>query len=151
MDEFKTLEVLNTPRVKAKFKGEEIEIKPFNVGKFIKSLQYINRITNFNTDLQDQFNNLSVIFNNDQAALFTTIAKLLADHADDVMEIISIAIERERKDLDDLEMDEMTVIVKEIWEINKDFFDQRIRPMFPSLRPSTDEANPETQTISQSA
>lgn len=50
------------------------------------------------------------------------VADLIADHGDKLMEACAIAIRRDKKEIEDLELDEFISLVRAIIEVNADFF-----------------------------
>jgi len=57
------------------------------------------------------------------------ILQLIANSADDVMKVASTLCSLSEDELGDLDLDDATVILLKVWEVNESFFLQKVLPM----------------------
>jgi len=66
----------------------------------------------------------------------TVLLNLLANYADQVFEVSAMLTSLEEKDVQQLEMDDAILVVREVWLLNQNFFLKKILPMVQTLLPA---------------
>jgi len=98
-------------------RDENLTIKPFKFGELPKVFKAIEPLSD-------------ALTNSLYAGEFsiTTIAKMIADGGDSVIDLMVIGSRKERGWITDLEMDEGVLLLTSIIEVNADFFTQKVLP-----------------------
>lgn len=118
--------------------NESFEIKPF---KFKQMFSVLNHLSNMVTEMNPYEDQMVQLF------------RLFGKHPEDILGIMSIAINKPTSFFDELETDEGLEIAAKIWEINQDFFVQKVQPKLEKLglyaSPSAEKSN-ETPPMNES-
>ncbi len=88
----------------------------------------------------------------------TMLLGLLVDYADQVFEVTSMLTSLDEKDMQELEMDDAILVVREVWLLNQNFFLQKILPLVSKMLPvptkdqeDDDSLSPETESTKTSS
>lgn len=107
--------------------GRTIEIAPFKFKVLLKVLQHVNNL----------FTDMGYL---DQYSILQTLLKGVSEHPDDLIGILKLATGvTEESFYDEITSAEGVELIIATWEVNKDFFSQRLGDKLKNLFPSTEE------------
>ena len=114
------LEVLQAPAVTVTVGGQDIVVQPVKLGQLPQFLRAVRPI-------------LAAVFQGG-AAEFDLVA-LYADHGDGVTDALSIATGVPRSQVEQWTLDEALAVGRAVFEVNQDFFRNRVAPMLGQAMP----------------
>lgn len=136
MNELAELEALQPLTRKITINNEEIEIKPYKFRQLFSALKHMsNMVADVNT------------FEDQTVQLF----RLLGNHPEDVLGLMSLSTGKPVSFFDDISSEEGIDVVVAVWEVNKDFFVQKIQPKLKSLGLFQDLPEDQTKTEAETA
>lgn len=98
-----------------------VRLRPLSVGQFPKFLRAVRPIIHTIATLQkDQ---------PEQAAAELMLLDLYVDHGENINQAVAIASGLELAEIEALPLDDMLRLAVAVWEINQDFFSQRVIPL----------------------
>lgn len=98
--------------------GENLTIKPFKFGELPKVFKAIEPITGTLGSLLQS-----------RSPDITVIANLISEGGESIMDLMCIAAKVPRSKLDEMEMDDGVELLVSIFEVNADFFIQKVLPL----------------------
>jgi hypothetical protein len=128
------------PAREEKFKGETITVSPFKFGAFPKAIRLLRPITDAVKDAG--IAGMSAAGFSLAADWPLRLPQVMDEAGEAVIEFVAFATGKPREWFDDLDGDEGIALTKLVFEVNGDFFVQRIAPKL-GLAVQSAEASPE--------
>lgn len=116
--DLKELEALQPQIATVTINNEIIEIKPFKFKQFFAALKHLSNMIADVNQYEDQT---------------IQLIRLLGEHPDDVVGLMALATGKPAAFFDTLDTDAGLDIAIAVWNVNKDFFGQKIQPKLVSL------------------
>lgn len=107
-------------------KGESFEIKPFLFRNMFKVLSHISNMV-------DSLDLVPNPYEDPMVAYTKQIIKLLGNHGEDIIGIMSVATGKPSSYFDDITSEEGIELAAAIWKINQDFFARKLQPKLESM------------------
>lgn len=130
LKELATLQPL-TKSVHIASQNETIEVKPLKFKQLLKALQLLNVMAG------------SVNYEVDER----NFIYLIAEHPDEIIDFLVLALGKDREYFDNIESDEGVELAVAVWQVNQDFFVQKLAPKLKAVQGESEE---ETQTSEDS-
>lgn len=125
----KELEELQGGSQTITYNGEEIVIKPFTFGKLLKALKY-----------------LSVIVEDVEMLTRQNIITLIANNTEQVYGLLELGTGKSQEFFEDeLPADVGFDIALAVWDVNQDFFSQKLGPKFQRLAQLGSQSDPKNK------
>ena len=140
------METLDPTGKEVRAGGEMIKIKPIKLGQLPQAARLIAPISKQIAAASKAFKTQGGLTVADTAALFVD---LLAQSGDDLLAALGFFIGKPREWLDNIETDEGMALFNAVFEVNADFFINRILPMFAQAAAAA--INSDGQTLSPSS
>ena len=119
--------------------GELITLRPFAFGKLPKVISYLGDMIGLFNNVpeevlialqDDQADQPHWKMNPDLVAFFTTTVELGGDN---IMNMMALAVNKPRAWVEELDPDDGLMLLMGVFEVNYDFFKQRLGPMFQTI------------------
>lgn len=110
--------------------GETIQVRPLRFLELIRALKYLTPILEVVDKVDMSSNDLG------------EVSKLLEVAPEAMLKIAGLSTGKEEQWFDRLEADEGLDVFIAVFEVNKDFFVQRLGPKLANLRPATQSGKP---------
>lgn len=120
------LDVLAPAGASVGYRGETIEVTPLTIGMLPKLVRTARPVI-------DKVLELESLPDDDSGELVTLVLDLVEHHGDQVFEAASICTGKPVDWLQDAGIDEFVVLVKTVFEVNRDFFTRRLVPLLGGL------------------
>lgn len=123
------------------FKGEKIKVEPFKFGQFPRAIRLLRPITDAVQDAG--IASMSASGFSLAADWPLRLPQIMDEAGEALMEFVAFATGKPREWFDDMDADEGIALTKLVFEVNGDFFVQRIAPKLglavPEASPATGE------------
>ena len=106
--------------------GQEVEVKPYTFRHLLKAFGYLGKITEA----------FAYIPLNNEINLFTAIALGLGNNDDAVLSLVKLATDKDEAFLEGLSASNGLDLLTAVWQVNKDFFYQKLQPALKELSPN---------------
>lgn len=134
--------IADVPRVVQLTDGREVEIRRCKVLQISRVLRLVS---DFFAELKvEKVGDLPKVDLQNPAI----ILNLLANYTDQVFEVGAMLTSLDDKEMQDLDMDDAILVVREVWLLNQSFFLQRILPLVQGLLPVTPPAVEDDDSLS---
>lgn len=129
--------------------GEKMNLRPFLFGKWPEVISKAANIVNIVLDAVrengDNVLDVSLDVNNFRVspAAFDLLLKLISEGGDNLYDILAISARKPRSWVDELEAEDGMKLLVGTFVVNKDFFTNRVAPLFPQNLREMMEESPE--------
>lgn len=139
------LEVLAPQGASVKFRGKDMEVLPIPVGALPKLVREAR-------PLVDLLMSMELPADGDDTALLAFVMRLLEDHGERVFAAAAICTGEDQKWIEGADIAEFIELAVKVFEVNRDFFVQRLAPLLGVVRAvATTGAGPTPSSSSSSA
>jgi hypothetical protein len=115
--------------------NEQVEVKPYKFRQILKAFGYLSEIV-------AELGYIPDITNAAVAAVF--ILGALGKHPDEIIGLLKLATNRDDSFFDEISAEEGLDLAMATWEVNKDFFTQKLKAKIESFGLLPPEKTPET-------
>lgn len=137
-EELKELEALQPLSSIVNIKGIAVEVKPFKFRQLFMALKHVSNLVSEINTYEDQT---------------VQILRVLGEHPEDVIGLISLSSGQPITFFEDLDAEEGIDLALAVWTVNKDFFSQKIQPKLVKIgllnSPKTQTQMEESETKSE--
>ena len=117
--------------------GETMIIKPFPFGKLPKVIKHAGAIIGVFSALPNTVFDDAGALNLEDPATMIILIEHIADGGDVLIEIACLGTGKPREWVEALDPYDGVYLLLKIWEVNKDFFTQRLAPLMQKYKKST--------------
>ncbi len=109
------------------FAGERLEIQPLTIGQVPAMVRQCRRLVDAALDRSKDLGD-------DDSAIVSLVVDMIADHGEEVIAAVAIACKRDHEFIASVGVDDFTELAVTVFEVNRDFFAQRMAPQVSRLR-----------------
>ena len=117
--------------------GESLLLKPFPFGKLPKVIKHAGVIIGLFSSLPNSIYTTKGELNLEDPAVLIIMMQHFAESSDVLIEIACLGTGKSREWIEDLDPYDGIFLLLKIWEVNKDFFTQRLAPLLQKYKIAT--------------